>query len=313
MPYHVGGAKTAVPEKLGVGASMSAFVIHGKEFTASSLEAGLYVVATPIGNLGDITIRALETLAACGVIACEDTRVTGKLLSRYAIDTARRPYHEHNAAREGPKLIELLRQGQAVALVSDAGTPLISDPGQRLVAAARDEGLPVIAIPGASAPLTALAASGFSTARFTFAGFLPTKAGARQAALAAFAESHGTLVFFEGPSRLAATLSAMAEVFGADHRACVARELTKLHEEFRSGPLGELAAHYREHQVKGEIVILVEPLAGAAEADRETVLRELLETMNVSRAAAEAARLTGLPKRELYQLALQISEKAREE
>ena len=292
---------------------MSAFVIHGKEFMAPAQEGGLYVVATPIGNLGDITIRALEILAACDVIACEDTRVTGKLLSRYGIATKRRPYHEHNAEREGPKLLELLHEGQSVALVSDAGTPLISDPGQRLVASAREAGIPVTAIPGASAPLAALAASGLVTGRFTFAGFLPPKKGARQAALATFAESHGTLVFFEGPSRLAASLADMAETFGSDHRGCVARELTKLHEEYRAGPLEELAAHYRENPPKGEIVILVEPLAGAGEADRETVLRELLETMNVSRAAAEAARLTGLPKRELYQAALRISEETREE
>ena len=301
----------AVP--VAIGRVMSAFVIHGKQFTAPSLEGGLYVVATPIGNLGDITIRALEVLAACDVIACEDTRVTGKLLSRYGIETKRRPYHEHNAEREGPKLLELLRQGQSVALVSDAGTPLISDPGQRLVTPARQEGFPVIAIPGASAPLTALAASGLPATRFTFAGFLPPRKGARLAFLSAFTESHGTLVFFEGPSRLAATLADMAEAFGAEHGACVARELTKLHEEFRSAPLVELATHYREHPPRGEIVILVEPLDGAEEADGETVLRELLETMNVSRAAAEAARLTGRPRRELYQLALQISEKARGE
>ncbi|WP_075995359.1 16S rRNA (cytidine(1402)-2'-O)-methyltransferase [Salaquimonas pukyongi] len=286
---------------------MTTFIIHGKDFEAPALESGLYVVATPIGNLGDITIRALQTLAACDVIACEDTRVTGKLLSRYAITTRRRPYHEHNADKEGLKLIALLREGQSVALVSDAGTPLISDPGQRLVAAALQEGMPVIAIPGASAPLTALSGSGLFAGRFTFAGFLPPKQGARQATLSEFTQTHGTLIFFEGPSRLAATLKDMAAVFGEDHGACVARELTKLHEEFRSAPLAQLAAHYREHPPKGEIVILVKPLVTSAQVDGETVLRELLETMNVSRAAAEAARLTGRPKRELYQLALHVS------
>lgn len=273
----------------------------------------LYVVATPIGNLGDFSQRAEQTLRSVDAICAEDTRHSRPMLQQFGIEKPLIALHDHNEQAQAPALVERLRQGQSLALISDAGTPLISDPGQRLVTPARQEGFPVIAIPGASAPLTALAASGLPATRFTFAGFLPPRKGARLAFLSAFTESHGTLVFFEGPSRLAATLADMAEAFGAEHGACVARELTKLHEEFRSAPLVELAAHYREHPPRGEIVILVEPLDGAEEADGETVLRELLETMNVSRAAAEAARLTGRPRRELYQLALQISEKARGE
>ncbi|MCB1384927.1 MAG: 16S rRNA (cytidine(1402)-2'-O)-methyltransferase [Nitratireductor sp.] len=286
---------------------MTHFTIRQQTFAAAPLEPGVYVVATPIGNLGDVTLRALETLAAADLIACEDTRVTGKLLVRYAIDTPRRAYHEHNADREGPALLDLVASGKAVALASDAGTPLISDPGQRLVAQARGRGLPVFALPGASAPLAALAAAGLPTSRFTFAGFPPPRQGARRAELARFSENQGTLVFFEGPSRLAATLADMAEVFGPAHTGCVARELTKLHEEFRTGPLADLAEHYAAHPPRGEIVILVAPLEAGEAPDPETLLRELLQTMSVSRAAAEAARLTGGRKRDLYQLALRLA------
>lgn len=294
------------------GIQMSEFTINRHGMTAARPEPGLYVVSTPIGNLQDITLRALETLAGCELIACEDTRVTARLLARYGIETPRRAYHEHNAEIAGPAILDMVRDGKPVALVSDAGTPLVSDPGQRLVASARSAGLPVFAIPGASAPLAALAASGLPTDRFTFAGFLPPRQAARRKALETFRENHGTLVFFEGPSRLDAALDDMAAVFGGNHRACVARELTKMHEEFRSAPLAELAQHYRDHPSRGEIVILVWPLEPASGPDPDAVLKNLMQTMSVSRAAAEAAKLTGRPRRELYQRALELSEEGNE-
>lgn len=286
---------------------MGSYIIGDTRIEADRLSPGLYVVATPIGNLGDITLRALATLAAADCIACEDKRVSVKLLDRYAIRSKLTAYHEHNAEREGPKLLEKLSQGAAVALISDAGMPLISDPGQRLVAAARQAELPVFTVPGASAPVAALSISGIATQSFAFDGFLPAKQGARRTALERLAGYTGTLVFFESPSRLAASLADMAAVYGVTRRAAICRELTKLHEEVRAGPVEELAVYYRDHPVKGEIVIVVEPIENAdPKADPDVLLLELLAELPVSRAASEAAKLTGLSKRELYRRALAL-------
>ena len=227
---------------------------------ARPLEPALYLVATPIGNLSDITIRALETLAAADIVACEDTRVTRVLLDRYGIRQRSTPYHEHNADEAGPRLIAALAEGKSVALVSDAGTPLVSDPGYRLVERALAAGIKVVPIPGASAVLAALTASGLPSDTFLFAGFLPVKGGQLRSRLEALKSTDATLIFFESPRRLAETLDAMAEIFGGERRAVVARELTKTFEELRRGTLDELAAHYREAATpKGEIVICVAP------------------------------------------------------
>jgi 16S rRNA (cytidine1402-2'-O)-methyltransferase len=285
-------------------------MIGATEFAAPKPAAGLYVVSTPIGNLRDITIRALEILAGADVVACEDTRVTAKLLNRYGISARRKAYHEHNADHEGPLLLQAVAEGKVVALASDAGTPLISDPGQRLVAEAKRLDLAVFPVPGASAPIAALTASGLPTDCFTFAGFLPSKKGQRIATLQSFRGQSslqaGTLMFFESPARLANALEDMIEVFGPVREACICREITKMHEEARRGSLAELLEHYSEHPPKGEIVIVLAPEVRGDTPDADTVLMELLETMSVSRAASEAAKLTGLAKRDLYSRALEI-------
>lgn len=287
---------------------MSGFTIDGHGFSAPTLTGGLYIVSTPIGNLADVTIRALQTLSAADVIACEDTRVTAKLLQRYGIKTKRISYHEHNADKEGPVLLEAVRAGKAVALVSDAGTPLISDPGQRLVGEAKSLGLPVTPVPGVCAPVTALTASGLPTDLFTFAGFLPSKQGQRIKSLQAFKSHVGTLVFFEGPSRLVKSLTDMVAVFGAERKVCICRELTKMHEEALLGTLHEVQQYYEKNPPKGEIVIVLAPETENKKIDSDQLLRELLETMSVSRAAGEAAKLTGLAKRDLYAQALKIAD-----
>jgi 16S rRNA (cytidine1402-2'-O)-methyltransferase len=281
------------------------YTIGSHLFEAPVLAPGLYPVATPIGNLRDITIRALETLAAADVLACEDTRVTRVLLSRYGITRKTYPYHEHNADEVGAKLIAALKEGKSVAFCSDAGTPLVSDPGQRLVAAARAEGLPVYAIPGASAPLTALAASGLSTEAFFFAGFLPHKNGAKIQRLETLKDIPATLVFFEAPTRTGATLAAMAEVYGPTRIGTVARELTKAFEEVITAPLAELATLYSQDNPRGEIVLLVAPPSEAAEdvwteLQVDTLLMDLAAQMPASKAAAEAAKQTGQSKGDLF-------------
>lgn len=284
--------------------SHSGFNIARARFEAPPLEPALYLVSTPIGNLGDITLRALETLAAVDILACEDTRVTRKLLDRFGITRKTLAYHEHNAATQGPKLLAVLGDGRSVALVSDAGTPLVSDPGFRLVAAAREAGHRVVPIPGASSPLAALVASGLPTDAFLFAGFLPAKAGARLSALEQWRGTPATLLFFESPNRLAASLEAMVQALGETRPAAVCREMTKLHEEVRTGTLAELAAHYAENEARGEIVIAVAPDDAPAEtlndADLDALLVRLQGEMGTSRAAAEAARVTGRSKQELY-------------
>ncbi|WP_244530087.1 16S rRNA (cytidine(1402)-2'-O)-methyltransferase [Rhizobium sp. NFR07] len=268
------------------------------------LEPALYLVATPIGNLGDITLRALETLGGADVLACEDTRVTRVLLDRYGIANKPYAYHEHNADEMGPRLLAALEEGKSVALVSDAGTPLVSDPGYRLGQLAIEAGHRVVPIPGASAPLAALVASGLPNDAFLFAGFLPVKDKARRDRLAELSKIPATLIFFESPHRIAATLAAAADVLGPARAACVGRELTKAFEEVSRASLGELAAAFDERTVKGEIVFLVGPPAEdeiSTAIDVDALLAELSETMPAAKAAAEAARLTGLAKRDLYQ------------
>jgi 16S rRNA (cytidine1402-2'-O)-methyltransferase len=279
------------------------------------LPAGLYVVATPIGNAADVTLRALRVLAAADAIACEDTRVTARLLAVHAIARPLVAYHEHNEAAMAPLLLERVAAGEVIALVSDAGTPLVSDPGHRLVQGAIARGLAVVPIPGASALLAALAVSGLPTHRFLFEGFLPPKAGPRRRALVLLRECPATLVFFESPHRLAASLADMLESLG-DRPAVVARELTKLYEEHRRGQLSELAASYAEATPpRGEITIVVAPPAAATTATRaadedariDAGLRAALVEASPSEAAAQVAAATGLPRRRVYARALALA------
>jgi 16S rRNA (cytidine1402-2'-O)-methyltransferase len=271
-------------------------------------EGGLYLVATPIGNLSDITLRALELLAGADVIACEDTRVTGKLTGRYGIKTSLTPYHEHNAAAARPKILARLAAGQAVALVSDAGTPLISDPGYRLVREAVAAGFTVTPLPGASAVLGALSVAGLPTDRFFFEGFLPVKQAGRQKRIAELGLIPATLVLFESGPRLAAALADLAAGLGF-RAAAICRELTKLHEEIRRGDLVTLAKDYAEGaETRGEIVIVVAPPAdddGTAD-DLDELLRRALARVSVKDAVGEVALVTGRPRREVYQRALEL-------
>lgn len=286
------------------------YLVGQAEIPARPLEPALYLVATPIGNLGDITLRALETLAAADVLACEDTRVTRVLLDRYGIRQRPVAYHEHNAGEAGPKLIAALQGGKSVALVSDAGTPLVSDPGFRLVEQAQAAGIRVVPIPGPSAVLAALTASGLPSDAFLFAGFLPVKEGQRKTRLAELGTVPATLIFFESPRRVAETLAAMAAVYG-DRRAAIGRELTKTFEEMRTGTLPALAAHYAEAQTpKGEIVVCVGPSEEKADApeDVDRLLTSLAAEMPASKAAAEAARMTGQPKQVLYRRLLELKD-----
>jgi len=267
-------------------------------------------VATPIGNLADITLRALDLLGKADVVACEDTRVTRRLLSAHGLRARLTAYHEHNAERARPQLIERLKHGEAVALVADAGTPLISDPGYKLVAEAAAAGLPVFAVPGASAALAALLVSGLPSDRFFFAGFLPAKAAARRQALAELAPVPGTLVFYESARRLAASLADMAAALGP-RPAAVARELTKLYEEVRREPLDRLAAHYRAAgPPRGEVVIVVgppAPVTAAADADDlDARLRAALMESSLRDAVAAVAAATGLPRQRVYARALAL-------
>ena len=276
------------------------------------LAPGLHLVATPIGNLGDVTLRALWVLRNADRILCEDTRVTARLLSRFGIATPLSPYHDHNADRVRPIVLEALHRGEKVALVSDAGTPLVSDPGFKLVRDALANNLPVTAVPGPSAALTALILSGLPPEVFLFAGFLPPRSGARRRMLAQWAKLVTTLVFFEGPSRLAASLSDMAEIL-SDRNVAVARELTKRYEEVRRGRLSALAEHYREAgPPRGEVVIVVGPPEPEAprEADIDTRLDRLLDTHSLRDAVAQLAAETGIPRRSLYDRALARQRKA---
>lgn len=271
------------------------------------LAPGLYVVATPIGNLRDITLRALDVLAGCDLVLAEDTRVTGKLLSAFGISAKLERHDEHAAERARPKALAALGEGARVALVSDAGTPLVSDPGYRLVREAVQAGHPVFPIPGASAVLAALAAAGLPTDRFLFAGFPPPKGAARRAFLEELAGIRATLVFYEGGSRLAESLADMAAVFGA-REAVVARELTKLHETVVRAPLAALAADPQFVAPKGEIVVLVGPgrETAATAADADAALKDALSRLKPAEAAAEVAKALGLPRRDLYRRAMEL-------
>lgn len=275
------------------------------------LGPGLYVVATPIGNLGDISRRALDVLGAVDAIVCEDSRVTRKLLTHFSIRAPLIAYYEHNAAKVRPELLRRLAAGQRLALVTDAGTPLISDPGYKLVDLARAQGANVIAVPGPSAVTAALSVAGLPTDRFFFAGFLPPKAARRRAELKALAAIPATLVFLESPRRLAPALADMAAMLGSERPAAVARELTKLFEEVRRANLGELALHYSQaDEPKGEIVVVVGPPSGAApELGSDAVdamLRAALANMSLREAAAEVAAATGQPRRQVYARALRL-------
>jgi len=271
--------------------------------------SGLYVVATPIGNLADMSSRALTILAHAGIVACEDTRVTRKLLSAHGLDRPLTAYHDSNAERVRPRLIEAMKQGKSVALVSDAGTPLVSDPGYKLVRAAIDAGQSVTPIPGASAVLAALVVSGLPSDRFFFGGFLPAKSAARRKVLAELAAVPGTLIFFESGRRLADSLDDMATLL-APRQAAVTRELTKYFEEVRRGGLDELALQYRsEAPPKGEIAIVLSPPSPkeTTQADLDSQLCAALEQASLRDAAALVAAATGLPKRQVYARALALS------
>ena len=276
------------------------------------LAPGLYLAATPIGAAGDLTLRALDALTRADVIAAEDTRRTQQLMAIHGIDRAGRrlvPYHDHNGAAQRPKLLARIAAGESVVCVSDAGTPMVADPGWRLARAAIVEGLTVTALPGASALLAALTISGLPTDRFMFAGFLPPKQAARRKELALLATVPATLVFYESPRRLGAALADMAEALGGSRDAAVCRELTKLHEEARRGTLAELAEVYAGDPPRGEIVICVGPPEETAPeaSDIEAALAEALETMGVRDAAKAVAAATGAPKRDVYQRALALS------
>jgi 16S rRNA (cytidine1402-2'-O)-methyltransferase len=272
------------------------------------LEPGLYVAATPIGNLKDVTFRVVEALKGADRILCEDTRQTAKLCDAYGVKTPRVAYNEHNAERVEPEIIRALMEGAAICLVSDAGTPLISDPGSRLVAAARAAGVGVFPLPGPSAVIAALSASGAPTERFLFAGFPPTKAEARAAYFKSFATLDATLVFYEGPSRIADSLAAMAAALGP-RSAVVAREMTKIHEEFDEGTLDALAEKYAAQPARGEFVLIVHPPGAAPAAsasDIDDFLKNALAAMSVKDAAAAAADALGVPKKTAYERAIAL-------
>jgi 16S rRNA (cytidine1402-2'-O)-methyltransferase len=286
------------------------YVVAGHAVEAPALAGGLHLVATPIGNLRDITLRALETLAGANVIACEDTRVTRKLLEHYGIATPLTPYHEHNAASARPKLLARLAAGDSIALVSDAGTPLISDPGFKLVRAAQEAGHKVTALPGASAALAALVVAGLPTDRFFFEGFLPAKEGQRRARIAEIAHIPSSLILFETGPRLERALCDLAAGLGA-REAAICRELTKLYEEVRRGDLVTLARDYaNEPPPRGEIVVVIAPpavQAGTLDANTiDDMLRHALARASVKDAVGEVAAATGLPRREVYQRALAL-------
>lgn len=271
----------------------------------------LYVVGTPIGNLEDITFRAVRILKTVDLIAAEDTRHTGRLLHHLQIATPQISYHEHNHQQRSPLLLEKLQQGQAIALVTDAGMPLISDPGYYLVSACVEAGITVIPIPGASAAITALCAAGLPTDRFIFEGFLPVKGQARQERLEALKTETRTLIFYEAPHRVQQTLKDLAVVFGEERQLVAARELTKLHEEFWRGSIRDAIAHYSQREPQGEFTLVV---GGSVQSKRvlspEALKAELQRLLSQGISRSQASRLlaeeTALPRRQIYQLSLEL-------
>jgi 16S rRNA (cytidine1402-2'-O)-methyltransferase len=288
------------------------YSIKGIAFEAEGLGPGLHVTATPIGHLADISLRAVNALAAADAVLCEDTRVTGKLLQRYGISTRLVPYHDHNAAKLRPRILAELKAGKALVLVSDAGTPLISDPGFKLARAVIAEGLPLHVIPGASAPLAALTLSGLPSDRFLFGGFLPDRKGERRRALTTLKPIPATLIFFESPHRIVEALADIADVLG-ERVVAVTRELTKLHEEVLRGPPAEVARSLSDREtIKGEITLVVSPPGDAAPPSSETVddaLREASATMPKAKAAGLVAERFGLARKDLYARLLALDDK----
>ena len=287
------------------------YIIGANAYEAPALEPALYLVATPIGNLGDITLRAIETIAAADVLACEDTRVTRILLDRYGIHQKPIVYQEHNVEEAGRKLLAALEENQSVALVSDAGMPLISDPGFRLVAEAREKNIKIVPVPGASAALTALIATGLPTDSFFFSGFLPTKSMQRKARLEELGSIPASLIFYESPHRVSTTLADMVDVFGKDRRGAICREMTKKFETVDVAPLSKLKERYNDSEkIRGEIVIIVEPPSKQEEKfDTEEIdklLIDLAKDLSAAKAAAEAAKITGHKKADLYKRLLSL-------
>lgn len=290
------------------------FSIAGHQLVAPTAAPGLYLVATPIGHLGDITVRALETLAGVDIIACEDTRITRRLTERYAITCALKPYHEHNAATARPKILAQLAQGASIALVSDAGTPLISDPGFKLVREACAAGHRVIALPGPSSVLTALSVAALPTDRFFFEGFLPSKEGARRTRIAELARIDATLVLFESGSRIRSALRDLAAGLG-NRGVAICRELTKLHEDIRRASLAEFAETAATLETRGEFVLVVGPPTADAGTmssdDLDELLLTLLKEGSVKDSVARAVEVSGRPRREVYARALVLARQMR--
>lgn len=284
--------------------SRPAYLIGGQRIEADSLAPGLHIVATPIGNMGDITLRALATLAAADLVLCEDTRTSGKLMERYGIRAKLAPYHEHNASKVRPGILERLAEGAAIALISDAGTPLVSDPGYRLVKEASERGIAVTSCPGPSAVLAGLAVSGLPTDCFLFAGFVPQKQGERRRFFAGLARLKATLVFFESPHRIVETLGDL-DVALPGRGVVVTRELTKLHEEVLRGRASEIAAELAARPaVKGEITLLVGPPEqpeAVSEEELEQAITAALGMMPASKAASELARRFNMNRADIYQ------------
>jgi 16S rRNA (cytidine1402-2'-O)-methyltransferase len=285
------------------------YTIQGHEFQAPALVAGLHLVATPLGNLADVSLRSLAVLAAADIVLCEDTRITSRLLQRYSIETRLKPYHDHNAASIRPMLLEQLGAGAAIALVSDAGMPMVSDPGYKLVRDCVEHEIAVDVIPGPTAPVTALALSGLPSDRFLFAGFLSARSGARQRQLQELAAIPATLLLFESAARINASLASIADVMG-NRPVAVAREMTKLHQEVLRGDAAGILAQLSDRPaLKGEISIVIGPPDGETELSEEDLsarLSELLRDHPASKAATLLAKQTGQPKAALYDLAVAL-------
>lgn len=286
------------------------FAVAGHLVSAPKAAPGLHLVATPIGNLGDITLRALETLAGVDIVACEDTRITRRLIERFSISATLKQYHEHNAEQARPKILEALARGSSIALVSDAGTPLISDPGFKLVREVSAAGFPVIALPGPSSVLAALSVAALPTDRFFFEGFLPSKQNARRTRIAELARIDATLVMFESGARVQECLHDLASIVG-ERDAAICREMTKLHEEVRRATVSELAGVSDTLETRGEFVLVIGPPAADAGLMNDAALDDLLRTSlargSVKDAVAHAVEVSGRPRREIYARALELS------